>query len=196
MKKEKNISHKMIEQITMISMVMTICFTIIYNVYHISIALTFAITFGTTCYHFIMRLAVGLMASRILSEKINVENLWFQEKGFEADLYRRFNVKQWKERMPTYHPDDFSFRLHSVDEIIKTTCISEVSHEVNMIFSFVPLTFSIFFGSFMVFLITSVIAAFFDLCFVMMQRYNRPRLRKILKKQQNQKKKIKKIGFS
>lgn len=195
MTKNKNLSQKMIEQITITSMVMTIFFTVIYDVYHISLALTLAITFGTTCYHLGMRLMVGWMTSRLLPEKINDGNLWFREKRFETALYRKLKVKQWKKRMPTYHPDDFSLAFHSVDEIIQTTCISEVSHEINIIFSFVPLTFSLLFDSFMVFLITSVLAAFFDFCFVMMQRYNRPRLRKILKMQQNQKKKLKKFGF-
>lgn len=58
------------------------------------------------------------------------------------------------------------------------TCQSETVHEVNMLLSFVPLLFSIWFGSLDVFLITSCGAALF----VIMQRYNRPRLMRLMRR--------------
>ena len=84
--------------------------------------------------------------------------------------------------MPTYDADTFSFELHSMEEIIMAMCQSEVVHEVIAVMSFVPLTFAIWFGTFGVFLITSVLAAGFDMMFVVMQRYNRPRLERLLNK--------------
>jgi len=55
-------------------------------------------------------------------------------------------------------------------------------HEVIVALSFVPVIFSVWFESFGVFLITSVLAAGFDMMFVIMQRYNRPRLVRLLEK--------------
>ena len=76
-------------------------------------------------------------------------------------------------------PEAFSVRNHTWDEIAQTMCQSELVHETNMILSFIPLTASKWFGSFYVFLITSVGGAVFDLLFVIMQRYNRARITKI-----------------
>ena len=65
-------------------------------------------------------------------------------------------------------------------------CQSELVHETNIILSFVPLAASLCFGSFWVFFITSLCSAVFDLLFVMMQRYNRPRIvSMILRQRQN-----------
>jgi len=51
------------------------------------------------------------------------------------------------------------------------------------VLSFIPLLFSIWFGSAGVFLITSCLAALLDAAFVMVQRYNRPRLLRLIQKQ-------------
>lgn len=84
--------------------------------------------------------------------------------------------------MPTYDVDTFSFELHSMEEIVMAMCQSEVVHEAIVVLSFIPVSFSIRFASFGVFLVTSILAAIFDMMFVIMQRYNRPRLVRILKK--------------
>jgi hypothetical protein len=48
--------------------------------------------------------------------------------------------------------------------------------------SFLPLLAAIPFGAFPAFLITSLAAACFDTVFVIMQRFNRPRLIKLIQK--------------
>ena len=85
--------------------------------------------------------------------------------------------------MPTYNPDYYDVTKHSIEEIIQATCQAEIVHEVNMVLSFVPVIFTIWFGSLAAFLITSCVAFCFDGIFVIMQRYNRPRLMKLLKRQ-------------
>ena len=59
-------------------------------------------------------------------------------------------------------------------------CQAEIVHEVIVVLSFLPLLAAIPFGAFPVFLITSLLAAMYDLTFVIMQRYNRPRILKYL----------------
>ncbi len=89
-------------------------------------------------------------------------------------------MKAWKDKMPTYNPENFSYKKYSCDEIAQAMCQSELVHETNMILSFMPLMAAKWFGSFYVFFITSVCGAIFDLLFVVLQRYNRARVMKIV----------------
>ena len=141
-----------------------------------------AITFGTTFYHLGIRLAVGYLVNVKYHNRMDYTNKWFTEKNFERKLYKRIHVKKWKKWFPTFNPQDFDIKRHSMTEIVQVTCQAEVVHEVNMVLSFVPIVFSVWFGSLGVFLLTSCAASIFDSIFVIMQRYNRPRLIRLMKK--------------
>ena len=82
--------------------------------------------------------------------------------------------------MPTYRKDFFDPKLHSWSEIAQAMCQAELVHETIVVFSFLPLLFSIWVGAFPVFLVTSIAAACFDMILVVMQRYNRARVIKML----------------
>lgn len=142
-------------------------------------ATALAITFGTFFYHLAMRLAVGyamLLAPRRFDPKAG----WFAEHGWERKLYALLRVRQWKHKVPSYNPQDFDIGRHSQEEIVQTMCVSELVHEIIILLSFVPLTFAIPFGEFYVFLFTSIASAAFDSIFVILQRFNRPRLLKLI----------------
>lgn len=139
------------------------------------------ITFGTILYHFAVRLLVGFILDKRYKNQMDPTKKWFKEKTFEPKLYKFLKVKKWKKHLPTYNTLYFDIKSKSLSEIIGATCQAEVVHEVNMLISLVPIVFSVWFGSFAVFLITSFAAAAFDGVFVIMQRYNRPRLMKLLK---------------
>lgn len=162
--------------------VLTVLFAILHAYYTLPVFLSLAITFGTTCYHFSMRLLVGAL----VSDRFDYHNPWFQPKGFEAALYKKLQLKRWKLKMPTYTPRLFSLQDNSLEQIVCNMCQAEVVHEIIIPFSFIPLLFSTVWGSFAVFFITSVLAACFDLLFVMLQRYNRPRIVKMLKNHSKQ----------
>ena len=144
--------------------------------------LTVAISTGTTCYHFAMRLIVGAIVPQFVAHPMKCR--WFQQKAFEPELYKTLRVKQWKDHMPTYNPASFSLKENSLDQIVHNCCVSEAVHEVIILFSFVPLLFTFLWGAFPVFLITSILSALFDCSFVIIQRYNRPRLVRILTKKE------------
>ena len=144
-----------------------------------SVLLTLAITMGTCFYHFAMRLAVGHGINAIFRNNMNYNRWWFKERKLEMKFYGFLRVKKWKKLMPTYNPEYFDMRKHSVEEIIQATCQAEIVHEVNMVLSFVPVIFTIWFGSLVAFLVTSSVAFCFDGIFVIMQRFNRPRLRRL-----------------
>lgn len=143
------------------------------------IYLTLAITFGTIAYHMGIRLLVGLAFGIRMKNKADYTKKWYQIRPWENKLYQLLQVKKWKGKLPTYDPDSFSSGNHTWDEIAQTMCQSELVHETNIILSFIPVTASVYFGAFYVFFITSAAGAAFDLLFVMIQRYNRPRIIKI-----------------
>lgn len=146
---------------------------------HGDIYLTLAITFGTAAYHLGMRLLVGLLFEKGMKNRADYTRKWYQVSSWENGLYRVLRVKAWKDKLPAYDPEAFSSEKHTWDEIAQAMCQAELVHEVNAALSFLPLAASFRFGSLAVFLITSVCAAAFDLLFVVMQRYNRPRVVRI-----------------
>ena len=146
------------------------------------IAETLAITAGTCFYHFAMRLAVGALMPRILKPGA-AERPYFRQRSFEPGLYKALKVKRWKNRMPTYNPDDFDPRKHSWEEILQSGCVAEAGHGLMVLLSFLPVLTVPVFGAAGVFWGTSVAAAAVDGCFVILQRFNRPRILKILQKE-------------
>ena len=140
--------------------------------------LSCAITFGTTCYHFSMRLLVGAL----VPNTFDYRRKWFQPKPWEAVLYRKMHLKRWKTQVPTYNPDSFSFDHNTPEQILRNMCQAEVVHEIIIVCSFLPLLLVFLFGTFPVFLITSILAAAFDSVFILLQRFNRPRLLRLSQK--------------
>ena len=168
--------------ITLISLIGLLVSGVIYHFTGNGVSFSAAITFGTTFYHLGIRLAVGALVNAKYHNKMDYTNKWFTEKNFEQKLYKTIQVKKWKKWFPTFNPQDFDLKSRSLTEIVQVTCQSEVVHEVNMILSFVPLVFSVWFGSLGVFVLTSCAAFLFDSIFVIMQRYNRPRLIRLMKR--------------
>lgn len=155
-----------------------------YAFYHFTKSVVFYslfVTFLTISYHFVMRLAVGLI-SRAFPEKLMVpDNRWFSPKKFERKIYKFLNVKKWKGHVPAYFPEAFSVEKHSLEEISKTMCGAELTHEIIFVLSFIPIFFSLEFGVPLVFVLTSFFAAAVDSVFIIVQRYNRPRILKLMK---------------
>ena len=166
---------KSMKFIALLSITATIGFSVLYIYNRIPVFLTLAISFGTTGYHLGIRLIVGTMFNLFMKNRADYTKKWYQVKAWEQKLYVKLKVKKWKNKMPTYDADAFDASKHSWDEIAQAGCQSELVHETDIVLSFVPIVFSIWFDSLAVFIITSVLGALFDLIFVIMQRYNRPR---------------------
>lgn len=144
-----------------------------------SLFFTLFISFFTTFFHFAMRLVVGYLIPNRFDPNVK----WFQPSKWETAFYKKLKLKKWKDHMPTYNPTLFSLEDNSLEQIAKNMCQAEVVHEVIILCSFLPMLFIIPWGEFWVFFITSLAAAIFDSIFVMLQRYNRPRIMKLLKYQ-------------
>ena len=146
-------------------------------------AIPYAITFGTCFYHFTMRLLVGYILNRKMQNKADYRKVRYQLRPFETKLYQWLQAKHWKGNMPTFDPTCFDPKLHSWEEIAQAMCQAEIVHEIIIPLSFLPLLAAIPFGAFPVFLITSLLAALYDLSFVVIQRFNRPRVIKLIQKE-------------
>lgn len=167
---------KMMKFTTAFCFMMSIFTTILYRRFNSEICITLAVTFGTITYHLGMRLLVGLLYNIGMKNRANYTKKWYQIHSWEHILYQFLKVKKWKAKMPTYNSDTFSNKKYTWDEIAQAMCQSELVHETNIVLSFVPLVASVRFGAFSVFLITSICSAIFDLMFVIIQRYNRTRI--------------------
>lgn len=165
------------------SLAATVILAVLYRETSYGILLSLAITAGTIAYHVVMRLAVGLAFHNVMRNRADYRKRWYQVSKREMAVYEKLKVKQWKRRMPTYDPTLFDPRLHAWDEIVQSMCQAELVHETIAALSFLPIAAGIWFGAYPVFIITSVLAAACDTVFVIMQRYNRQRVMKLLRRQ-------------
>ena len=163
--------------------ILTIAFLILFIVFFAwyilmprPVLLSICITLGVFLYHFAMRLLVGYTINGIFHNKFNYNAWWFRERKHESKLYKLLRVKRLTRSIPTYSPDTFDIKKHSWEEIAMATCQAELVHEIIILLSFLPILLIIPFGTPVVFVLTSVGSALFDSIFVIVQRYNRPRL--------------------
>ena len=159
-----------------------VCFSVYYgNIYKSSVVLWIGITAFTIMYHFWLRIIMGNV-TKLFKNHINYKQNWFKEKEFEKDLYKLLRVKEWKGKALTYNPELFSLKDNSLDDIAHTMCKAELDHWVNEIISLTTLAFSLLWGEFWIFCITAIAAMIFDAQFIVIQRFNRPRIARILNK--------------
>ncbi|MDE6519003.1 MAG: hypothetical protein K2K91_00870 [Ruminococcus sp.] len=180
MKNQSNLK-KVMYTVSFVSALLTVILFVINNFVNSEIMLALAVTSLTVAYHFCIRLIIGNIIP-LFKAKINTENRYFQVSETEKNIYKKLNIKSWKSGVPTYNPDEFDIKKNSVEQLIINCCNSEIVHTANIFASYIPILFSIWFNSLPVFIITSVLASIYDLQFVALQRYNRPRLLKIAEK--------------
>ena len=140
------------------------------------------ITVGVTLYHFLMRLAVGAIVNLIMKNKANHKSIWFREKSFERKFYNLLRVQKWKKYIPTYSPDTFDTNQKTVKEIVGATCQAEIVHEVIMVLSLLPIAAIPFLGGAAAIITTSFLSMLIDAVFVILQRYNRPMLVRVMER--------------
>lgn len=140
------------------------------------VCLFMGILFMTAAYHLIIRLVIGTFADGALEKGIDPDNHWFADSNVEQSIYRAIGVKSWKNKLPAPEPWKFSVKRRSLEDIVAESCRTEVAHEAGVIASLLTVLFSIPFGYLWFFILTAVLGGIFDLAFIIVQRYNRPRL--------------------
>ena len=168
--------------IALTAIISTICFVLYYrNFYKNEIVLWTGITCFTIMYHFWVRIIMGNI-SKLFKKHINYKQWWFKEKKFEQGFYKMLRVKEWKGKALTYNPETFLLKQYSLEEIANTMTKSEIDHWINEVISLSTILFAIPWGAFEIFLISAIAAMIFDSQFIIIQRYNRPRIVKILER--------------
>lgn len=140
------------------------------------LCLFFGIFFMTAAYHLITRLVAGTFCDGALENGIDPDNHWFADSGAEQAIYRAIGVKSWKNRLPAPDAWKFSIKRRSLEDVIAESCRTELVHEIGAVASLLAILLTIPFGYLWFFIMTSVLGGIFDLVFVIVQRYNRPRL--------------------
>ena len=146
-----------------------------------NIFLWIGITAFTITYHFWGRIILGNI-SKLFKKYINYNQWWFKEKWFEKNLYEILRVKKWKGKALTYNPEQFDLKTNSLDQIANTMVKSEIDHWINEVLSISTMFFGLIWGETWIFVITALAAMIFDGQFIVIQRYNRPRVLKILER--------------
>lgn len=163
------------------------CFIFYYGNYTENEAVLWTgVTTFTIMYHFWVRIILGNV-SKLFRKHINYKQKWFQERKFEKNLYKFLKVKEWKDKAFTYNPEEFSVKDNSLESIVNVMAKSEVDHWINEAISVSTLLFSLIWGKFWIFFITALAAMIFDSQFIIIQRYNRPRIVKLLERKEREK---------
>ncbi len=167
--------------ITLISAIITVTMIILYIYMGVELFETLYITFGTIFYHLFMRLTVGFIFEHKYKNNINYQLKWFKVSKIEYKIYSAIKVKHWKKYLPTYNPEHFNIYKCKYESIAMAMCQAELVHETIFLFSFLPIVAAKWFSSIEIFIITSFFSAIIDLFFIVVQRYNRARIFRLMK---------------
>ena len=158
----------------------TVCFALYYTqIFDSDAILWTGVTCFTVMYHLWLRIIMGNVTKKF---KIHYRQVWFKERSFEKKFYKLLRVRRWKEKVLTYDPQAFSVKDHTLEEIANTMSKAETDHWVNELISLTTLLFALMWGAFPIFFISAVAAMIFDAQFIVVQRYNRPFVIKVIER--------------
>lgn len=175
MKKTDSVSKNTTELTALSAIILMTVFFVLNYYFNIEVLYIIAIIFLIIGFQFGVRVIVGNVVPRF-KHKINVESKWFKTKSFEEKLFKKLNVKKWKNKAPVYDPEEFDFEKNTKDQLIINMCNAEIVHEVNILSGYISLIFAIFLGYVWLFFIGAILGTGMDLIFVIIQRFNRPRM--------------------
>lgn len=171
--------------IGMMLVVSLICLGLHYlAIYENEVVLWVGVVAFTIMYHLWVRIIMGNVTNMFKS-KIKYTGWWFKERKFEKKLYKLLKVKKWKGKALTYNPELFSLKEHSLEEIAHAMTKAETDHWINEMISLSTILFGVIWGHIWIFAVSAILAMIFDCQFIIIQRYNRPRILKLLEKQHN-----------
>ena len=160
-----------------------VCFVLHYaGIASAAFVLWTGVTAFTVMYHLWLRLIMGNV-TKLFRHKLNHKCWWFKEKRGESAFYKLIRVKKWKAHALTYDPTQFSLQDNTLEQIANNMTKAETDHWINVGISLTTLLFALLWGELWIFAITAFAAIIFDGQFIVIQRYNRPRVVKLLKKQ-------------
>lgn len=161
----------------------TVCFVLYYGDFYTGEAVLWTgVTALMLVYHLGLRLILGKVSGLF---PIRADMAWFRERNFEKKLYALLRVKKWKRHMPTYAPGTFSLENRTLSQIADTMAKAELDHWLNEGISLLSILFALLWGEIWIFLLTAMGAMVFDGLFVVIQRYNRPRVLRVIRRRKH-----------
>ena len=159
------------------------CFIVYYTGYFKNdVVLYTGVTAFTIVYQLGLRLLFGVLTTSF-KNKLNTKQFIFKERKFEKKLHEVLKVKKWKKRALTYDPEAFNLRKNTKKQVLQTMLKSELDHWINELISLSTLAFALIWGEFGIFLVTCILAMLFDGQFILIQRFNRPRVERLIEKE-------------
>lgn len=122
-------------------------------------------------YQFGLRILFGEFTSR---RPPNYSHPLFRPRAFEKRVFRVLHVREWKDRVLTFNPENYDTKTRTLHELASAMAKSELDHWFNVLLSLTMLLFPLLWGGFFAFFTAAVAAILFDLQFILVQRYNRP----------------------
>ncbi len=138
--------------------------------------LIFGIIMLNAGYQVITRLLAETICEGVFENGVNSSAEWFKTSEAEERFYGFLGIKYLKRNLPKFERTDFSLTRQSLQDIIDAGCEIEAEHEVNIAVSMLGILLTFAFGYTGVFVAFAAGAVLFDLLFIAVQRYNRPRL--------------------
>ncbi|MEE0859329.1 MAG: hypothetical protein U0M12_07685 [Acutalibacteraceae bacterium] len=144
----------------------------------------------------VINVTVPWLVRFLVPKRFFNENKWlFKERKFEGPLYRKIKVSKWKDKLPDagklihFQRDSLPCDIDEayINRFIMECCIAELGHLSVGIIGFTSLFFVFLIPGndklehLGVFLLLSILDFAIQMLFVIIQRYNRPRLIKLRK---------------
>ena len=149
-----------------------LCFSLYYSdVLNNGIVLWTGIVSFMILYHFGLRILFGEITNKF---NINYSHPFYKSRKFERKLYKILKVRKWKDKVLTFEPDKYDFRNRTLPQLATTMSKSELDHWINQLISLFSMLFAFIWGCAPIFIISAIVAMLFDAQFIVVQRYNRP----------------------
>ncbi len=178
--KQKKSGPAVFMDVVIILMLLTaaVCFVLYYAkfAYHSAVLWTGIAAF-TIIYHFKGRLIMGEQTKKW---GIRYDHPFFRERKFERKLYKLLRVRAWRGKILTYDPAAFDVKAHTYEEIAYAMCKAETDHWINELISLSTLIFGLIWGNMWIFALSAVVGMAFDMQFILVQRYNRPTVLRLI----------------
>lgn len=167
--------------------VSSICFGFYYtgNINSLVVFWIGMVTF-TIMYHFWVRIIMGNVL-KLFKKHITYKQYFFKEKKFEKKFYDLIKVKSWKDKVLTYAPQEFDLKENPLETVANNMAKAELDHWINSLISISTISFGFISNVFWPFIVSAIFAMAFETQFIVLQRYNRPRVVKIIEREEKNK---------
>jgi len=96
-------------------------------------------------------------------------------------------VRKWKGKVLTYDPGAFSLKQHSYEEVANAMAKAETDHWINQLISLSTMFFPLLWGAPWLFISTGIVGMLFDMQFILVQRFHRPIIVRVIDKERKRK---------